>query len=332
MKLSVESIQQSLSEEVVSGDLDTVLAEQYSDINETLLDLESMFNSLDQLDDIENNLEALQSTVENAGVSEDILKFANSDEQICTLLEIDELPEVTERNKDQLAENLTAACEAEKNGVWESIKKFFQKIWETIKGLVQKAMDFVTSMEKKLKKESERIKGLSPKDEAFENTVKVIRSVKVKFKDYETTIEGSWSEIMNSTSETLTKINDILGDMLKKGLGEVDTKDLDDTKFEASEKQDISVKEAGIANKDELLTTIGEAQKLYDLIKNVKRLNKAFGSALKDLEKSMKKDGSKEKANEAKKAGKAAMKGIKGMVSISMKILKDTLSLSRAVK
>lgn len=181
----IKAPEPEMSLEQINEEVATVEAELF----ETLNELDTVSQSLEELEKVQDDIESLKTTTEKYGVSTETLVLANEGQSegglVCELLNMESLPEITDDNREQMAEDLIASLEAEEKGIGEKINKILQKIKEAFINLIKRIVDFVKGSQKKVEKAKETIKPLDPKNIAddiwkTELEVKEFRSLKVE--------------------------------------------------------------------------------------------------------------------------------------------------------
>jgi hypothetical protein len=115
----------------------------------------------DKVEKVIQNIATAQAVLENFGASDAVLHLINGQEnQLCQIMGWDELPAVTEDNKQELAEGITEGLGGVAAKTWELIQKFFGMIGKMLGSLLKAVMGLVTSNAKMVEKEVKRLQGL----------------------------------------------------------------------------------------------------------------------------------------------------------------------------
>ena len=110
--------------------------------------------------DVLDNTDALIATIENFSVSDGLLALANVDGDLAAIMGLEEIPAITDENREELTTASTEGIKDAAKKAWEQIKKFFKYLKDQIVKFVKWLVNLVSGLKKQVEYEIKRLKAI----------------------------------------------------------------------------------------------------------------------------------------------------------------------------
>jgi histone H3/H4 len=276
----------------------------------------------EELFDVLDNIDALLANIETYGPTAAVMALADANSgDMCAILGVDELPEITDENREQIT---TATTE----GLTEGAKALGKKIADFFKGLLEKVKQFlawiwnaISGLGKQVEREIARLKKIK--------NVKPFTDEKISYpgSDMATDIaktlavleEGGKLISVAISAKTMPNINQIIATYTQLTM-----------RVEPGETKDTTLGQIGIKSVDTMVSILGDVQKMLKAIdgfkKDVKDIQTTLKKGIDEANKLMKKAVDNSDEN---KTRKEAIKVMQKVTSASTKILMGNAKFAR---
>jgi hypothetical protein len=308
-------------------------------IDEMLVTLDEQLDVMDivlpQGDELIDNIDSAIANIETFGPTAAAFDLLDEDGDLRALLQLDELPEITDENKDEIA---TATLEGLKDSAaaaWNKIVEFFKMIGRKIKDMVGWLFNAMSGLEKKCENEIKRLKAIDKPnnfgDEKIMYPGKNVAKDIAAAADVLSKSETAFDKAMNADGFSVLNqvVTDAKGMLLRVAPGDT---------------EETTVAAVGIKSVADAIGAVEDTKKMLQGIKpfqkSIKEVDKAVKEGIKQANEAMKSSaGTKEeqatrKENVKLKQKKATevTKMLLGNAKVVRNLAKRVLGITKKIK